>query len=77
MADNKTMITLLVSGMSCPSCVRHVEVALSKVPGVEKAVVDLAAGKARVSYNSFIAKPDELIKAVEQAGYAASTEAAD
>ena len=74
MTDNKTMITLSINGMSCPSCVRHVEAALSKVPGVEEAVVDLAAGRARVSYNSFIAKPGEMIKAVEQAGYSASTD---
>ncbi len=39
-----------VSGMTCPSCVARVEEALSSVPGVISAVVNLASEKATVEY---------------------------
>ena len=43
--------TLQISGMTCASCVSHVEQALRELPGVSKAVVNLAAGTARVEYD--------------------------
>lgn len=43
-----TDCTLLIEGMTCAACVRRVERALQKVPGVEAAAVNLVTGKARV-----------------------------
>jgi Cu+-exporting ATPase len=59
---------LLISGMSCASCVSKVEHALQRVPGVEQARVNLAERSALV-----MGTPDgqALITAIEQAGYGA------
>ena len=44
-------INLAVSGMTCNSCVKHVEKALGAVSGVEKVAVDLASGLVVVEGN--------------------------
>jgi len=63
-----------VSGMTCASCVARVEEALSGVPGVVSAGVNLASEKATVEY---IEGTDvaELKRAVTDAGYGLSAEA--
>ena len=43
-----TAVTLDVKGMSCASCVSHVERALKKVPGVVDANVNLAMETAKL-----------------------------
>ena len=44
-------ITIPVTGMTCAACVRRVERALEKVPGVLGASVNLATGKAIHDYH--------------------------
>ena len=58
-----------VQGMTCASCVRRVERALSAVPGVEQASVNLATEEASVT---LAGRPplDALRAAVDRAGYA-------
>jgi Cu+-exporting ATPase len=57
-----------VSGMTCASCVARVEEALSGVPGVISASVNLASEKATVEYAEGVQFAD-LRHAVEDAGY--------
>ena len=57
---------LVVEGMTCASCVARVERALASVPGVTRAVVNLATERATVTG---LADPSALIRAVEAAGY--------
>ncbi|HEY0136840.1 MAG TPA: heavy metal-associated domain-containing protein, partial [Nannocystis sp.] len=45
----KLGIELPIEGMTCASCVSRVEKALAKVPGVERASVNLATESASVS----------------------------
>jgi len=61
---------LAIEGMSCASCVSNVEKALSAVPGVSRASVNLATERAHVELAGQVAVAD-LIKAVEKAGYEA------
>jgi Cu+-exporting ATPase len=63
-----------VSGMTCASCVARVEQALSTVPGVISANVNLASEKATVEYieSTEIAG---LRRAVKEAGYELGSEA--
>jgi len=63
-----------VGGMTCASCVARVEQALSSVPGVISANVNLASEKATVDYieGTEIAS---LRRAVKEAGYELSSEA--
>ncbi len=70
-------LELRIGGMTCASCVRHVERALSKVAGVEAASVNLATERATVSYDPSRIGVDELQAAIEKAGYTAVLLAAD
>ncbi len=64
-----------VSGMTCASCVARVEEALSSVPGVISANVNLASEKATVEYAEGTDVAD-MRRAVEEAGYGLGAEAA-
>jgi copper chaperone CopZ len=60
---------LEIVGMSCSSCVRHVEGALRKLDGVESVEVTLANGRARVRHDPERVSADRMIAAVDDAGY--------
>ncbi|MBV7411363.1 cadmium-translocating P-type ATPase [Dermabacteraceae bacterium TAE3-ERU27] len=66
-------VTLNVTGMTCASCVGRVEKKLEKLPGVQ-ASVNLALARARVEAPSEVSDED-LVAAVEKAGYEASLRA--
>jgi len=57
-----------VGGMTCATCVAHVEEALKSVSGVVSAVANLGSEKATVEYLESTTYAD-LKKAVEEAGY--------
>jgi len=63
-------IELRVEGMTCASCVSRVEKALSKVPGVSAASVNLATEKATVTALATVSFAT-LAAAIEKAGYVA------
>ncbi|MDF1630813.1 MAG: heavy metal translocating P-type ATPase [Alcanivoracaceae bacterium] len=65
---------LAITGATCASCVRSIETALSSVPGVEQASMNLADHSA---YVQGAAKPEQLIAAIEAVGYGASVAADD
>lgn len=60
-----------VTGMSCAACSARVEKAVSKVPGVTTCSVSLLTNSMGVEGT---AKSEDIIKAVEDAGYGASIE---
>jgi copper chaperone CopZ len=62
-------VVLTVGGMTCGGCAGAVSRALSQVPGVVEAQVDLAKGRATVTGS---ARPEDLIRAVEAAGFSGS-----
>jgi copper chaperone CopZ len=59
-------VVLAISGMTCGGCAGAVTRALSAVPGVVEARVDLAAGRATVTGT---ARAQDLVHAVEAAGF--------
>jgi P-type Cu+ transporter len=66
------IFTLDIGGMTCASCVSRVEKALSKVPGVEAASVNLATEQAKVRLSSSsVTQLDDVIAAVNKTGYEA------
>ena len=68
--DNDTVSTSLnIGGMTCAACVYHVERALSGVPGVTKASVNLGVERAAVEFSPGVASVEDLRRAVEEAGY--------
>ncbi|WP_330961281.1 heavy metal translocating P-type ATPase [Photobacterium sp. 53610] len=58
----------MIEGASCASCVEKIESALKNVPGVEQAEMNLAERTVSVAGN---VSAEDLIKAVEKAGYQA------
>lgn len=62
-------INIPVRGMTCASCVRRVERALTKKEGVAEASVNFAAEKASLSYDPEATSPGELVGSVRDAGY--------
>jgi Cu+-exporting ATPase len=65
-------LVLPVQGMSCASCVAHVEKALAAVPGVQSVAVNLATESAAVQGRGFDAA--SLGDAVRGAGYTVPTQ---
>ena len=63
------IISLDVEGITCASCVNRIERYLNKVDGVSEAAVNLATERARVSYDASKVGVDDLVTAVEHAGY--------
>ena len=62
-------VTLGIGGMTCASCVMHVERALEGVDGVVSARVNLATERATVEHVPGIAGISDMRQAVEDAGY--------
>lgn len=61
-------IELKVEGMSCGSCVKHINAALRPLAGVSEVTVDLPSGQVTVSGDTH---SDLLIAALLDAGYPA------
>lgn len=59
----------MVGGMTCGSCVRHIQKALRAVPGVATVRVDLGSGTATVERDPAAAPVEQLVEAVTAAGY--------
>lgn len=68
------MIKVLINidGMHCAACSAAVERAVNKIEGVDEVSVNLTAGNALVSFNEAKASVDEVITAVNNAGFVGS-----
>lgn len=66
--ENKMKKTMMIEGMMCQNCVKHVFNALSKVEGVDSVEVDLDGKKAEVVLKDEVSD-DVLKEAVTEAGY--------
>lgn len=64
--------TLQVTGMTCASCVAHVEQALRELPGVSTASVNLATNTAKVDYIPGLVSVAQMKQAVHDVGYEAA-----
>lgn len=62
---------LRIKGMACTSCSESVERALQMVGGVKKAVVGLALEEAKVHYDPNFTDTEQIIEAIEDAGFGA------
>ena len=65
-------LTLDVRGMTCASCVAHVEGALRELTGVQEATVNLGLGTASVTYIPGVVSASAMKRAVREVGYEAS-----
>lgn len=65
--DDVEDLTLQIDGMSCGHCVARVQKALSKLDGVD--VRNVEVGSAEMSYDPSRVSPDQILEAVDGAGY--------
>jgi copper chaperone CopZ len=66
-------LELEIDGMSCSHCVASVTQALRELPGVE--VKNVGIGTAQVTYEAAKVSPEDIVLAVEDAGYMAQMKA--
>lgn len=63
-----------ISGMTCSSCVSHVEKAVTKLNGVKNVNVNLLSNNMTLEIDENILESEEIIKAVKDAGYGISVD---
>ncbi|MBU4345319.1 MAG: heavy metal translocating P-type ATPase [Desulfobacteraceae bacterium] len=65
-----TRVELPVTGMTCANCAMNIERAVNKnIPGVVKASVNFATEHISIEYVPSISSVDDIISAIEKAGY--------
>lgn len=70
-AENTAQVTIPVSGLTCASCVGHVQQALEEQPGVSAANVNLVTREAKVSFDPEGTTVETLVAAIRGRGYGA------
>uniref|UniRef100_A0A7M4E4W4 Copper-transporting ATPase 2 n=1 Tax=Crocodylus porosus TaxID=8502 RepID=A0A7M4E4W4_CROPO len=71
-ADEEGRVELVITGMTCASCVHNIESKLTKTNGILYASVALATCKAHVQFDPEIIGPRDIIKIIENLGFQAS-----
>jgi P-type Cu+ transporter len=67
----REQIELKIGGMSCAACSTRIEKKLNTIPGVFKAIVNLANEKATIQYSTAMTSPAALKRVIENLGYQA------
>ncbi len=62
-----------VTGMTCSACSSRVEKCVSALDGIHTCEVNLLTGSMQASFDEAVLKPEDIITAVEKAGYGASS----
>uniref|UniRef100_A0A5F9CRN0 Copper-transporting ATPase 2 n=1 Tax=Oryctolagus cuniculus TaxID=9986 RepID=A0A5F9CRN0_RABIT len=65
-------IELIITGMTCASCVHNIESNLTRTNGITYASVALATSKAHVKFDPEIIGPRDIVKIIEEIGFHAS-----
>lgn len=64
-----THTLLRAEGFSCPSCVGKIEKQVGRIDGVENVTVHFASGRVEIEHDETKASVEDLITAVDKAGY--------
>nr|KAF6372986.1 ATPase copper transporting beta [Pipistrellus kuhlii] len=65
-------IELIITGMTCASCVHNIESKLMRTNGITHASVALATSKAHVKFDPEVTGPRDIVRIIEEIGYHAS-----
>lgn len=68
-ASETTHTLLRAEGFSCPSCVSKIEKQVGRLDGVGNVKVHFASGRVEVDHDEAKTSVDDLIAAVDKAGY--------
>ncbi len=69
--ENKQTVRFHINGMSCTSCVMHIEKALGGLAGVEHVAVNFATENATVTFDPAKVSTTDFLAAVKKVGYEA------
>ncbi|CAB4007364.1 Copper-transporting ATPase 2, partial [Paramuricea clavata] len=67
----QSRVEIIIHGMTCSSCVHHIESSLKKKRGVLNVSVALATGKGIVAYDSELTGPRDIIDHIQDMGFGA------
>lgn len=62
-------VTMQLETLSCPTCIKKIEGALTKTTGVESAKLMFNSSKAKAKYDETKVTSEELKNVVEKLGY--------
>ncbi|XP_062957574.1 copper-transporting ATPase 2 isoform X2 [Cynocephalus volans] len=65
-------VELIITGMTCASCVHNIESRLTRTNGITYASVALATSKAHIKFDPEIIGPRDIVKIIEEIGFHAS-----
>lgn len=65
-------IELIITGMTCASCVHNIESRLVRTNGITHASVALATNKAHVKFDPEVIGPRDIVRIIEEIGFHAS-----
>ncbi|XP_006877002.1 PREDICTED: copper-transporting ATPase 2 isoform X1 [Chrysochloris asiatica] len=65
-------IELIITGMTCASCVHNIESKLTRTDGITYASVALATSKAHVKFDPEIIGPRDIVRIIKEIGFHAS-----
>uniref|UniRef100_A0A667FEL4 Copper-transporting ATPase 2 n=1 Tax=Lynx canadensis TaxID=61383 RepID=A0A667FEL4_LYNCA len=65
-------LELIITGMTCASCVHNIESKLTRTNGITYASVALATSKAHVKFDPEMIGPRDIVKIIEEIGFHAS-----
>ncbi|XP_068251420.1 copper-transporting ATPase 2 [Nyctibius grandis] len=71
-AETEGNVELLITGMTCASCVHNIESKLMRTNGIFYASVALATCKAHIQFDPEITGPRDIIKIIKEIGFHAS-----
>ncbi|XP_032534827.1 copper-transporting ATPase 2 isoform X3 [Chiroxiphia lanceolata] len=71
-AETEGHVDLLITGMTCSSCVHNIESKLMRTNGIFYASVALATCKAHIQFDPEIIGPRDIIKIIKEIGFHAS-----
>lgn len=69
--SHTTHTVLRAEGFSCPSCVAKIEKQVGRLDGVDRVQVNFASARIEVDHDPTVASVDDLVAAVDRAGYTA------
>jgi len=75
--NNLRSESLKIGGMSCAVCANRIEKGLTKLAGVDTAVVNFAVEKATITYDGLQISVQEIAKKIEDLGYQVIKDKAD
>ncbi len=66
-----TSTTLQLEKLTCPSCMHKITTTVDELDGVERTKILFDASKARIYFNESSITTEEIIRKIEELGYAA------